>query len=289
MLRAEAPRHRKTAATAASSSRGQVDQARVLLQELRAPLAGIPIKKEGFRMFYGPLRDVPLEEWVDAGRISSARRACTGTWRLGVGSQGQRDAKSRRPLRVLRRRREVRRKCRAWSPRTRTRSSRTRSTTRARRSPCFLAQEADAAEYLADQFRQARKAWWLHLTSAWGLRTNARGVACCRCRRARVRDEIEAEARRSGPRPQGRLAATRRSRRRACSRRAAGTGTKASGSTSPTASNDNAPAPSHRLRRAVARRRRVQGRRRRAPEAVRGADVAEERPEQGRPRAREAR
>ena len=41
----------------------------------------------------------------------------------------------------------------------------------------YLAQEPHAAEYLADQYRQARAAWWLHLASAWGLRTRAAGVA----------------------------------------------------------------------------------------------------------------
>ena len=39
----------------------------------------------------------------------------------------------------------------------------------------FLAQEAHV-DYIPDQFRQARAAWALHLTSLWGLRTHAPGV-----------------------------------------------------------------------------------------------------------------
>lgn len=39
----------------------------------------------------------------------------------------------------------------------------------------YLAQ-AKHEDYLEDQFRQARKAWALHLTSAWGLRTNPAAV-----------------------------------------------------------------------------------------------------------------
>ena len=39
----------------------------------------------------------------------------------------------------------------------------------------FLKQE-EHAQYIPDQFRQARAAWALHLTSVWGLRTHAPGV-----------------------------------------------------------------------------------------------------------------
>lgn len=45
----------------------------------------------------------------------------------------------------------------------------------------FLKQE-EHVQYIPDQFRQARAAWALHLTSVWGLRTHAPGV-----------DKLEAE------------------------------------------------------------------------------------------------
>jgi DNA polymerase I len=41
----------------------------------------------------------------------------------------------------------------------------------------YHAQERIAADVLGDQFYQARGQWWLALTSAWGMRTDAGGVA----------------------------------------------------------------------------------------------------------------
>jgi len=47
-------------------------------------------------------------------------------------------------------------------------------------------QEPEGRPYLADEYRQARAAWWLHLASAWGLRTDPAAVA-------RFRAQIESE------------------------------------------------------------------------------------------------
>jgi len=47
-------------------------------------------------------------------------------------------------------------------------------------------QERDGREFLDDQYRQARAAWWLHLTSAWGLRTDPAAVE-------KFRQQIESE------------------------------------------------------------------------------------------------
>ncbi len=44
----------------------------------------------------------------------------------------------------------------------------------------YQAQERHADPYLADQFRQARAAWALHLSSAWGLKTDPDGVEILR-------------------------------------------------------------------------------------------------------------
>lgn len=49
-------------------------------------------------------------------------------------------------------------------------------------------QEAEGRELLADQYRQARAAWWLHLASAWGLKTDAEGVR-------RFKEQIETDLR----------------------------------------------------------------------------------------------
>lgn len=56
---------------------------------------------------------------------------------------------------------------------------------------CYLAQEVHAG-WLADQFRQARKALWLHLASCWGLRTDAEGVDRLREETETLRDEAKA-------------------------------------------------------------------------------------------------
>lgn len=47
-------------------------------------------------------------------------------------------------------------------------------------------QQSDGAHLLEDQFRQARAAWWLHLTAAWGLKTDPTAVE-------KFRQEVEAE------------------------------------------------------------------------------------------------
>ncbi len=54
----------------------------------------------------------------------------------------------------------------------------------------YLAQERHADPYLADQFRQARGMWWLHLSSAWGLRTDPAGVETLRRETQAELDEL---------------------------------------------------------------------------------------------------
>lgn len=53
----------------------------------------------------------------------------------------------------------------------------------------FLAQEVHA-DCLADQFRQARGAWWLHLSSLWGLRTTPEGVEALKRETEIALDEV---------------------------------------------------------------------------------------------------
>jgi DNA polymerase-1 len=56
----------------------------------------------------------------------------------------------------------------------------------------YEAQEKHAA-YLADQYRQARAAWALHLSSAWGVRTDADGVEALRLSTQAELEEVEEE------------------------------------------------------------------------------------------------
>src|SRR6185312_1532971 len=56
----------------------------------------------------------------------------------------------------------------------------------------FLGQEAFADPYLDDQFRAARKDFWLHLMSTWGLRTSREGVERLREEAVKMHEEVKA-------------------------------------------------------------------------------------------------
>ena len=100
-------------------------------------------KEGGWRLRYGELRDVPLEQWPEDARDYAITDA---TATLGV----------------------------------------------------FRDQEAERADLLVDEFRQARAAWWLHLMSAWGLTTDAAGVRAFAEQVQREYDEIEGELQAAG-------------------------------------------------------------------------------------------
>ena len=54
----------------------------------------------------------------------------------------------------------------------------------------YLDQEREGKEWLADEFRQARAAWWLHLMSSWGLRTDPVAVKALSERLQRRYEEV---------------------------------------------------------------------------------------------------
>lgn len=154
------------------------------LLALARRLAGIPIKKEGFRMFYGPLRDVPLERWPEAAKDLQVRATA---WLAGgadaeldemAASFGDREKfKTEAKGMIAADPNEV-----ISYPLDDARST----------LAVYLAQE-HRVDVLDDQYRQARRAWWLYLISAWGLRTNAKGVAALQMQTERACAEIEAE------------------------------------------------------------------------------------------------
>jgi len=160
------------------------------LLALAKRLAGIPIKKEGFRFFYGPLRDVPLDQWVHAAQILQRRgaaylagepdaelaylEACFGDSKKFRGSEGIAGMVAADAREVI------------SYPLDDARTT----------LAVYLAQEqarfvGDDVDLLADEWRQARAMWWLYLTSAWGLRTNAAGVAALQIQTQRTCEEIE--------------------------------------------------------------------------------------------------
>lgn len=143
---------------------------------------GLQLKKDGFRFFYTLFLRVPLERWVEHARDVQTRarlyldgvtypefdalRATLGDkWDDAVRGLIEADPNevvtyplddATAPLEV------------------------------------FRAQEEHADE-LEDQYRQARAAFWLHLSSAWGLRTTPEGVRLLKERTEQRYAAIEAE------------------------------------------------------------------------------------------------
>lgn len=162
------------------------------LLELARRCVGLPIKKEGFRLFYGPLRNVAFEHWVDGAQDLQKRgaayldgakddeiaalEAALGDSKKFRGPDGLAGMVSADPSEVI------------SYPLDDARST----------LAVYLAQEEFADPYLADQFPQSRRAWWLHLTSAWGLRTHAPSVAALQMQTQRLVDQIEQQLRDAG-------------------------------------------------------------------------------------------
>lgn len=154
------------------------------LLALAKRLAGIPIKKEGFRMFYGPLRGVPLARWEAEAEGLQAR----GSAWLSGGYDATFDELAAAFGDVEKFRAEVKGMISASPSEVVTYPIDDARTTLA----VFEAQEVHADPWLADQYRQSRRAWWLHLTSAWGLRTDRGGVAELQLATERAVRELEA-------------------------------------------------------------------------------------------------
>jgi DNA polymerase-1 len=141
------------------------------LQVCAKRLAGMPIKKEGFRMFYAFFRNVPLDRgvvWLTGGQDADFDDLCasfgdTDKFRTEVKGMVAANAEEA--------------------------GSYPLDDARATMA-CFVSQQVHG-ECLEDQWRQARKAWCQHLTSAWGLRTNAAGVASLQMQTERVCNEIQ--------------------------------------------------------------------------------------------------
>lgn len=137
------------------------------LAECARRYAGLPIKKEGFRLFYGPLRGVPIEEWAEAARALQVRGA--------IWLAGGEDAELEH-LAACFGDREKFRKETAGMIAVHPSEVVTYPVDDARATLAVWAAQEAWGEASPDEFRQARKAWALHLTSAWGLRTNGHAV-----------------------------------------------------------------------------------------------------------------
>jgi DNA polymerase-1 len=142
--------------------------------------SGERLKKDGFRLFYAFFRKVTsIEDWPEfAVELQSrARQVLEGISHdaqfeelaQGTSKKDREELVKADPLECIR------------YPLKDASSTMT----------AYLHQQEHAA-YLEDQYRQTRAAFWLHLASAWGLRTSARGVARLQLQTERACNDVEA-------------------------------------------------------------------------------------------------
>jgi DNA polymerase-1 len=143
------------------------------LDALSLRCAGIRLQKDAWRMSYGEFLDVPMSRWTERAKELQAR----ASERLAAGGLDEKEAKGLQEMVD-----GDASRCTEY-PLDDARAT----------LAVHQAQEKHAHPYLADQYRQARAAWWLYLNSVWGLRTDAEGVATLRRETQASLDEVEAD------------------------------------------------------------------------------------------------
>ncbi len=137
------------------------------LEDLARRYLKVQLQKDGWRMRYGAFRDVPLSGWVARAkeiqadsRARLAEFAATGRTEASLSKDGKKWIKelqaivSDAPDQVLK------------YP----------VDDAIQTDAVYQVQETAPADFLVDQFRQARADFALHLSSTWGLRTSKEGV-----------------------------------------------------------------------------------------------------------------
>lgn len=126
------------------------------LFDLTRRLTGRILKKDGWRLRYSEFRDVPLSGWIaQAMKMQDEARRV-----LASGEPSPHDRKDLEAILL-----DPPQQCIEY-PLDDARTT----------LDCFMKQEGAAKEYLRSQFHEARAAFALHLSSCWGMRTNAEGV-----------------------------------------------------------------------------------------------------------------
>lgn len=158
------------------------------LEDVSKRLAGFYLKKDEWRLSYGEFIDTPLHEWpTKAVEVQAKARPRIPELDRRIAAAEAADDEDL--AKELTKQRDGIAEMVSGDP------------SRATEYPLddvratlatFDAQEVHVV-YLADQFRQARAAWALHLSSAWGLRTDAVGVEILRATTQEAYAEIEAE------------------------------------------------------------------------------------------------
>jgi hypothetical protein len=142
------------------------------LADLAKRYAGMELKKDGWRMLYSLFANTPLDQWEKRAKEvqelakekleqrGGARQGVAGLGEAGLGKARDEDLRgiaNDDPSGVLR-----------------------YPLDDARATLAVFAAQEPHAQWLDDQYRQARAALWLHLSSCWGLRTDAHGVEVLR-------------------------------------------------------------------------------------------------------------
>lgn len=165
------------------------------LEALAKRMAGMRLQKDGWRLSYGNFRDVPLARWAEHARTVQAdarervveREAALAAWRAA--------SPKAKEVKALEKEIEGLKEMIASPPE----QCIVYPLDDARATlAVYAAQEQFVNPYLADQHRQARAYFALHLSSVWGLRTDAPGVDWLRKTIAAELEELEDELKLAG-------------------------------------------------------------------------------------------
>lgn len=141
------------------------------LEALAKRNAGMQLQKDAWRLSYEAFRDVPLERWSERAReVQANARVRVAAKRAALAAANA--AKDKPTAKALKGEIEGLEAMIASSPEQCVKYplDDARATL-----AVYLAQEKHVA-WLDDQHRQSRAAFWLHLSSAWGIRTDEHGV-----------------------------------------------------------------------------------------------------------------
>lgn len=156
------------------------------LETLARRFAGMELKKDAWRMSYSNFLDVPISKWPDRARAVQAEARARLAALASMIAAGMIDPEADKTLKKeIDGLREM-----VDGPTDRV-TDYPLDDARATLA-VYLAQEKHSA-WLADQYRQARAYFWLHLSSAWGLRTDEVGVEVLRKETTAAIEELEEE------------------------------------------------------------------------------------------------
>lgn len=158
------------------------------LEDLAKRCAGMVLQKDGWRLSYSEFLNTPLADWPRRAReVQAAARTIVDE--LSARIDDAKHAKDEALEKSLIKEQEGLLEMIAGDP---NRASEYPLDDARATLAVYLAQEKHST-YLQDQFRQARAYWALHLSSAWGLRTDEVGVELLRSVAQAAYDGLEEE------------------------------------------------------------------------------------------------